>query len=37
MNWFAWYVGLGIPVLLVLMAWGLSWWDGYERRRDGHP
>ena len=22
---------------LVLMARGLSWWDGYERRRDGRP
>ena len=33
MDWFAWYVTAGIPVLIGLMALGLNWWDGYERRR----
>jgi hypothetical protein len=33
MDWFAWYVTVGIPVLVVLMALGLNWWDGYERHR----
>jgi hypothetical protein len=27
-DWITWYNTLGIPVLLVLVAWGLSWWSG---------
>jgi hypothetical protein len=37
MDWFAWYVTAGIPVLIGLMALGLNWWDGYEQRRSKSP
>ena len=34
MSWFTLYVALGIPALLVAMALGLAWYDGWERRHD---
>lgn len=37
MTWFAWYVAIGIPAQMALLAWGLVWWDGYERRRNRKP
>lgn len=35
MTWFAWYVALGVPAQMALLAWGLIWWDGYQRRKGG--
>lgn len=41
MTWTELYIALGIPLQMVLLAWGLvlglSWWDGYERRRNRKP
>ena len=34
MNWFALYVGVGFPVLMVLIGYGLGRYDHWERR---HP
>lgn len=34
MNWFALYVGVGLPVLLVLMGYGLARFDSWERRHN---
>jgi hypothetical protein len=31
MNWFALYVGVGIPVLLVALGYGLARYDRWER------
>lgn len=33
MNWFALYVGVGIPAILVLMGYGLALYDRRERGR----
>lgn len=32
MNWYALYVGVGIPVLLVVLGYGLARYDRWERR-----
>lgn len=37
MSWFGWYVALGIPAQLLLMALALDWWNGYEIRRNRKP
>ena len=34
MDWFGLYVGIGLPVLLVLLGYGLARYDRWERR---HP
>lgn len=34
MNWYALYVGIGIPVLLVLMGYALARYDRWERRHE---
>jgi hypothetical protein len=34
MNWFAIYVGIGIPALLVALGYGLARYDLWARR---HP
>lgn len=33
MTWLFWYVAIGIPVQMILLALALDWWDGYSRRR----
>lgn len=34
MNWFAVYVGIGVPLLLVLIGYGLARYDIWERRHE---
>jgi hypothetical protein len=36
MNWFVWYVGIGIPALLLVTALAIGEYDRWERRHSPH-